>query len=93
MGIRLRLYEYWQLVWKKWSVRFTALGLLLQGYLLSAPDAVINMWAMLPPDLRDILPIEYSRYLSFTLFLLALASNYIQQDKLKKERLALEAKE
>lgn len=88
IGLRLRLIEHWNLIWKKWSVRFTALGVALYGYLLAAPDAIIGMWSMLPEEFKSVLPVDYAKWIPFTLFVLGLLSQYVKQQKLENERKA-----
>ena len=83
--IRIKVYDYWQTVWRKWSVRFNAIGILILGYALSAPDTAIRLWAILPDELKSKVPSNYSIYISLCFFTLGLISNYIKQEKLQEK--------
>lgn len=84
--IRLRLLDEWRLVWKKWSFIFNSIGASLLGYLVIAPDAIIHAWAFLPDDVKAYVPVKYSLYIPLVLFVLGLISQYVRQDKLRKEK-------
>lgn len=86
MGIRLRLISYWQIIWKKWSVRLNALGIAVLGYLTLAPDAITQVWLMLPDDVKSYVPVKFSLYIPLIMFVLGLLANYIKQEKLEQER-------
>ena len=90
MGIRLRLISYWQIVWKKWSVRLNAIGIALLGYLALAPDAITQVWLMLPEDVKAFVPVKFSLYIPLVMFILGLLANYIKQEKLEQERKRLD---
>lgn len=90
LGIRVRLTNQWQIIWKKWSVRFNALGVAVLGYLTLAPDAITQVWTMLPDDVKAFVPVKFGLYIPLAMFVLGLISSYIKQEKLEKERIQRE---
>lgn len=90
---RLQFVAHTKLLWKTWSVWLTGAGAALGVYLASAPDALIHVWAMLPPDLKSMLPVNVAQYISYALIALGVISQFIRQPKLAEQRKELEHKD
>ena len=73
-----------RLLWKTWSVWLGSIGAVIGAALLQFPDAALNAWNMLPPDLKSYVPPHILSYISPTLMGLAVAAQYIRQPKLKE---------
>lgn len=75
--------EHARLLWKTWSVWLGSMGAVIGAAVLQFPDAALNAWNMLPPDLKTFVPPHILSYISPTLMALAVAAQYIRQPKLK----------
>ncbi|HCA7143908.1 hypothetical protein KC248_27910 [Klebsiella michiganensis] len=82
---RLEFVAHFRLLLKTWSVRFGAVGALVGVWAQSFPDAALHAWAMLPPDIKDILPANIVAMISPALVVLAILSQYVRQPKLKEK--------
>ncbi|MFU7835445.1 hypothetical protein [Raoultella planticola] len=80
---RLELVGHARLLLKTWSVRLGAAGALVGVWAQSFPDAALHAWAMLPPDIKGILPPNVVAMISPALVVLAILSQYVRQPKLK----------
>ena len=80
---RLEFVGHARLLLKTWSVRLGAAGALVGVWAQSFPDAALHAWAMLPPDIKDILPANIVAMISPALVVLAILSQYVRQPKLK----------
>jgi len=81
----MKLIENWRIVYKFWSVRLTAVGTLMVGYIAAVPDILVSAWNMLPADLRTIIPPNYLLYISVGIFIAGMFSRVVKQDKLNAE--------
>lgn len=88
---RLEFVGYARLLWRTWSVWLGTLGATVGALLLQFPDVALTVWNSLPEDLKLVLPQQVVNYLSPTIMLLAIVSQYIRQSKLKAKMDALEA--
>ena len=82
---RLEFVGHARLLLKTWSVRLGAAGALVGVWAQSFPDAALHAWAMLPPDIKDILPATIVAMISPALVVLAILSQYVRQPKLKEK--------
>ena len=82
---RLEFVGHARLLLKTWSVRLCAAGALVGVWAQSFPDAALHAWAMLPPDIKDILPANIVAMISPALVVLAILSQYVRQPKLKEK--------
>ncbi|MBL1560163.1 hypothetical protein ELD58_10485 [Klebsiella pneumoniae] len=53
---RLEFVGHASLLLKTWSVKLGAIGALVGMWAQSFPDAALHAWAVLPPDIKNILP-------------------------------------
>ncbi|UYY60094.1 hypothetical protein [Sphingomonas sp. S2-65] len=77
----MKLIDGWRQAWRLWSVRVSALGAILMGWATLAPDALMQVWNVLPDDVRAIVPAPIGDVVPFMLFLAALAARFIPQPK------------
>ena len=82
---RLEFVGHARLLLKTWSVRLGAAGALVGVWAQSFPDAALHAWAMLPPDIKDILPANIVAMIGPALVVLAILSQYVRQPKLKEK--------
>lgn len=90
---RMSFVQHARLLWKTWSVWLTGAGVALGVYLASSPDALIQAWLMLPPDLKALLPVNVAQYISYAIIALGVISKFIKQPKLEQQRKELENKD
>lgn len=90
---RLEFVAHARLLWKTWSVWLIGAGTALGVYLSAAPDALVQVWLMLPADLKAALPVNVAQYISYALIALGVISKFIRQPKLDQQRKELEKKD
>jgi hypothetical protein len=86
----LEFVKHAKLLWKTWSVWLSAVGVALGVYLASAPDALVQVWLMLPPDLKALLPVNVAQYISYAIIALGVISKFVRQPKLDQQRKEME---
>lgn len=74
-----------RLLFKAWSVWLTSIGTVIGVWLASAPDNLVAIWSMLPPDIKQSLPVNFAQYISYALIALGVVSQFIRQKNLKRE--------
>lgn len=79
-----------RLLFRAWSVWLGGIGTALGVYLASAPDAIINAWNMLPPDLKSMLPVNIAQYVSYLLVALGIVAQFIRQKRLNEKKQQLD---
>ncbi|WP_314421841.1 hypothetical protein [Pseudescherichia vulneris] len=83
----LEFVTHAKLLFKTWSVWLTSAGAIISTY----PDVLLSVWAGLPDDLKQMIPSTWmTLYVGPTLIALGIASQFIRQDKLRREREKLE---
>jgi hypothetical protein len=55
-ALRARLIDDACQWWRMWSLRFAAVMAALASYLLAAPETLVTVLNMLPPELRTFVP-------------------------------------
>ncbi|UBB12362.1 hypothetical protein [Pantoea eucrina] len=81
-----------RLLFRAWSVWLGGAGAALGVYLMSAPDAIVTAWNMLPADLKSMLPVNIAQYFSYLLVVLGVVAQFIRQKRLNEQRQQLENK-
>lgn len=89
---KLEFVAHAKLLWKAWSVWLSGIGAVLGVYLASAPDTLVHVWLMLPPDLKAVLPVNVAQYISYAMIALGVVSQFIRQPKLEQQRKEMEQK-
>jgi hypothetical protein len=69
-------------VWRWWSMRFNAVGLLILGWVQIDPVSALSVWNMMPAAARDVLPKHFISYAGLILFALGMLSRIVKQPKL-----------
>ena len=75
----MKLIDGWRQSWRLWSVRVSALGAILTGLALAAPDFLQNLWNGLPSDARALLPASVTHAVPLILFVLTIVSRLVAQ--------------
>lgn len=80
--MKIELIEGWRKWYKLWSVRLVILGTTLTGWFLASPDAFLNVWLMLPPELKAVLPPDVIKYVPIFILASGTLSRLVKQKKL-----------
>lgn len=81
--IRQHLIDDWKLFFKFWSVQLDIIAAVLGGVMIAFPDAALYVWSQFPPDLKAMIPTEWTPYISVSLLVASLLARAIKQPKLK----------
>jgi hypothetical protein len=87
---KLEFVNHAKLLWKTWSVWLSGVGATLSAVFMAFPDAALNMWMILPPDIKTMLPPVVVQLLGPFMVVMGVASQYVKQHKLAEERQRLE---
>lgn len=68
--------EHW---WKLWSLRLAAVGTAVTSYLVMFPDQAIAVWAMMPDDLKALLPAKFAPMIGVAIFASSMIARVIKQ--------------
>ena len=77
----MKLINGWRQAWRLWSVRLSALGAILTGWSLLAPEALLQAWQVLPDDLRTMVPERIAGVIPTLLFAATIVARLIPQPK------------
>lgn len=81
-----KLVEHWRLVWRTWSFQLGFIGTILTSVLLASPDLALQVWAMMPADLKATIPERFTPFIGVGIFALGLIAKFIKQAKLEAMR-------
>ena len=82
--IKLELIEDWRNFWRFWSVRLGIVGSAITGVLIAFPDVALSAWAMMPADLKSVIPERYMPLIGVGIFVASLVARAIKQSKLER---------
>lgn len=79
--MKIELVDNWKKWHKFWSVRLGLMGAAITTGFLAAPDAAIQVWAVLPGEVKATFPPDFVKY--FGIFLIAIGSfaRIVKQNK------------
>ena len=72
----------WRQVLRFWSVQLNALGLLILGWIQFDPVGVLEVWSLLPDDVRAIFPPRTMMVVGMVLVALSIVARTVKQPKL-----------
>lgn len=78
---KLSLIPDWSVAWRFWSVRLGALAIAIQTYMATYPNAALEFWQSLPPEMKAFFPTTILPRINMGLMLLALAARFVSQPK------------
>ena len=81
-----QIVEHWRLIFKQWSFWLGAIGTAITSALLASPDLALQVWLMMPPDLKATIPERYTPFIGVGVFVLGLIAKFVKQAKLEAER-------
>ena len=72
--------------WRLWSVRLSAIGASIMGYFTLYPDKLLEIWLIMPPDLKALLPSQYVSSIAMFIFIGASIARVIKQEKVPQKK-------
>lgn len=81
-----QIVPHWRLIFKQWSFWLSAVGTIITSALLALPDLALQVWVMMPPDLKAALPERYTPFIGVAIFALGVVAKFVRQAKLEAER-------
>jgi hypothetical protein len=85
-GARGRIIDEWRRGLRFWSVRLQAAAVASGTLIVAAPDALVEAWHAIPPDLRAILPGQAARWLPILFGMLAILARFVRQKPPRHDR-------
>lgn len=80
-----------KLLFKTWSVWLASIGSALGAWVQSFPDAAMNAWNMLPPDVKSVLPQNYLGFIGAFMVAMAVISQFVRQKRLVSQKQQMDA--
>lgn len=81
----MKLIPHWRAMWRAWSVRLNAVGLLILGWLTFDPVSLLAVWNMMPPPVRDLIPAQFLSLIGALLFALSMLARLVRQPKMQEK--------
>jgi hypothetical protein len=66
--------------WRWWSMRLNALGLAILAWVQIDPVSVLYVWAMMPEEVKAVLPPRILVFVGLGLFALSMIARVVKQD-------------
>jgi predicted membrane chloride channel (bestrophin family) len=82
----MKLVEHWRLILRQWSLWLGVVGTAVTSALLASPDMALQVWLMMPADLKATIPQQYTPFIGVGIFVLGLVAKFINQAKLEAQR-------
>lgn len=84
--MKLQLVSHWRLILRQWSFWLGLIGTAVTSALLAVPDLALQLWLMMPPDLKATIPERYTPFIGVGIFALGLIAKFIKQAQLEAAR-------
>lgn len=88
----MRLIPQWSQFWRMTSVQIQALALAFFSYITAVPDAAIQLWSLLPVDIRESIPPGYVKWFGIVLIAIGIVARVVHQPKLSQPGMGEEGK-
>lgn len=79
--LRGRLIDDWHLGWRFWSVRLGSVGIALQTLFLSWASLPLDLWNMMPFEVKAHVPRQIAFALPAAFFAAAMVARFIAQGR------------
>lgn len=83
--MKLKLLPHWHVLWRSWSVRFNAIGVLILGWFAIDPVSLLAVWNMMPAPVRDLIPEQLLSTIGAVLFGLSMLARLVRQPKMQEK--------
>lgn len=74
-----------RLLFRAWSVWLASIGSILSAWAQSFPQAAIDGWNALPPDIKSYLPQNYLGLIGAFMVAMGVVAQFIRQKKITQE--------
>lgn len=81
----MKVIPDWKKSWRFWSVQLSVVGTALTSILVAFPDAAVQAWAVVPADLRNMIPPAYLPLIGVGVFAMSIVARILKQDKLDND--------
>lgn len=81
----MKLLPHWRVLWRSWSVRLNALGILILGWIAVDPVSLLYVWSMMPVEVRDLVPAQFLSLIGAVLFGLSMIARLVRQPKMQEK--------
>jgi hypothetical protein len=80
------LIEGWKKAHKFWSVRLGVIGTAITAVFLAAPEAALHAWALMPEDVKTLLPPDVIKFLGVFILGSSFIARIVKQPKIHGEK-------
>lgn len=80
----MKLIDNWKESWRFWSMRLAALGTAIATVLVASPEAAYTTWSVLPQEVKEMLPPEWTPLIGIGIFACSMVARVIKQQKLAR---------
>lgn len=77
----MKLINDWKDWWRWWSLRLTAMGAMVSGYLIANPDIAVTMWMSMPEDIRSYMPAQYMPLIGLIIVGVGQVARFLKQNQ------------
>lgn len=81
----MKLIPNWKSMWRAWSVRLNAIGLVFMGWVFFDPSAALMLLNSMPSEVRALLPGNALSFVSFAIYGTAIIARMVKQPKLQEK--------
>ena len=81
----MKLINDWRKAWKFWSIQLGLIGGIITSVFLAAPEAALYAWALLPDDIKSVLPPAFIKFSGIGILALSFIARLVKQTKLEAE--------
>jgi hypothetical protein len=81
--IDMKLIPHWRAMWRAWSVRLNAVGLVIMGWVFFDPSAALFLLNSMPLAVQRLLPGNIITLLSVLFYAAAILARIVKQPKLE----------
>jgi H+/Cl- antiporter ClcA len=80
----LELVDDWKNWKKEWSTWLAGIGAAIVGVFIAAPSTLLDLWNMLPFDIKSSIPPQYLQLIGLALVIISIPAKIIKQKKLDR---------
>lgn len=77
--MKFKLIEDARSAWRLWSLKFAAIGAAIMSVFAFWPDSALYLWAMMPREVRALIPEQIVSIIALVVFGLSALSRIVKQ--------------
>lgn len=82
----MKLIPQWRQFWRMTSIQLQAVALAFFSYVTAVPDAAIQLWGLLPVDIRESFPPGYVKWFGVALIAIGIIARLVKQPKIDQRK-------